>query len=85
MIDPAPESIDLRVLVEQLRQRLGPAGPCGFLDGKVVFRDAVAELANCSCMEAEDVVETLVAQGYLRYAGDPAEPDSAEERWALLL
>ena len=80
--DPEPEQIDLRDLVLRLEARLG-SHPLGYLRGKAAFRDAVAELVGCSLMEAEDLVDTLEAQGYVRYVGDAAAPSDAEGGWAV--
>ena len=66
-----PESVDLANLTDALRARFAGAAPVGYLDGRTQIRDAtVAELA-CSDLEAEEIVDTLIARGFTRYEGDP--------------
>jgi hypothetical protein len=79
----AVESVDLATLTDSLRRRFAPARPIGFLEGRTALRDAVAEELECSDLEAEDIVDTLVANGFIRYEGDPqAELDDGRP-WSL--
>lgn len=60
-----PEAIDLASLRAQLEQRCG-----AFVEGEVVgrtlLRDEVARHLDCSALEAERVVDTMVGRGFLR-------------------
>ena len=77
------EDIDLAALVQTLRARFGDAQPRGFLEGRTALRDAAAAELDCSDLEAEDLVDTLVARGFVRYEGDPqAELDDGRP-WTL--
>lgn len=66
-----PEDIDLAETTEQLGARLSVRSLVGYLEGKTRVRDALIELLQCSELEAENIVDTLIAQGYMRFAGDP--------------
>jgi hypothetical protein len=65
------EEIDLAELTSSLQQRFASEAPRGYLDGRTVLRDAVTEELECSELEAEEIVDTLVARGFVRYEGDP--------------
>jgi hypothetical protein len=78
------ESIDLAALTEKIRQHVPPNDPpVGYLRGRSYFRDVVAFTLKCSDVEAEDLVDTLEAQGYLRFLGDPSERSVADSRWHI--
>jgi hypothetical protein len=63
------ESIDLAELARLLRPH--EAELVGELDGRSVMRDLVAAHLECSMLEAEELVDTLVVQGYARLVRDP--------------
>jgi hypothetical protein len=65
------EEIDLAETTEQLASRVSLRSLVGFLEGKTRVRDALIELLQCSELEAENIVDTLIAQGYMRFGGDP--------------
>jgi hypothetical protein len=73
----------LAELTAALRARFGGAAPAGYLDGRTALRDAVAERLECSTLEAEEIVDTLVAQGFARYEGDPAAALDDGRSWSL--
>lgn len=78
------ESIDLAELTESIRRHIPPNDPpVGYLRGRSYFRDVVAQALRCSDVEAEDLVDTLEANGYLRFLGDPSERSVADSRWEL--
>jgi hypothetical protein len=71
-----PTSVDLLTLSKRLAQTLGTATiTAGNLEGKTVLRDATMTLLSCSALEAEKLVDTLVARGFARY--------SATDGWQL--
>jgi hypothetical protein len=43
----------------------------------------VAEELNCSELEAEEIVDTLVERGFARYQGDPAAALDDQSFWLL--
>ena len=77
------ENVDLAVLTDSLRLRFAAAPPIGYLNGRTVLRDAVTRELECSELEAEDIVDTLIAQGFLRYGGDPQSEIDDDRSWAL--
>ena len=76
-----PEELDLANLSQELHARLGPGEPVGYLRGKATMRDVLVDTHGFSQLEAEAVVDTLEAQGYLHFLGDPSRPSEAESRW----
>lgn len=77
-----PEEIDLAELRSRLAERFGSAKPAGYVEGKGQLRAAVRALVGCSDLEAEQLVDTLEARGFIRYDGDPArELDRLERHW----
>ena len=76
-----PEDLDLAALIRELHQALGPGEPVGYLRGKATMRDVLVDTHGFSQLEAEAVVDTLEAQGYLHFLGDPSRPSEAESRW----
>jgi hypothetical protein len=79
----AIEEIDLAELTRMLRSRLAGSAPVGYLDGRTALRDAVAEQLECSELEAEEIVDTLVARGFVRYQGDPGAAVDDGRGWSL--
>jgi hypothetical protein len=79
----ALEDIDLAELTAQLRDRLRATPLIGYLDGRTVMRDAVAEQLDCSELEAEQIVDTMVARGFAHFEGDPKSAVPEEPRWLL--
>ena len=60
-----PESIDLAELSNELR---AACGHCieDVVVGRTVLRDEVASRLDCSMLEAEQLVDTLIARGFVR-------------------
>lgn len=71
------EQIDLADLAAVLR----PHEPelAGSLDGRSRMRDIVALHLECSMLEAEELVDTLVSQGFAHLEHDP----EGREGWRL--
>jgi hypothetical protein len=63
------ESVDLAELSRSLQR--SPAGGRldGFVAGRTVVRDAVVCALGCSSLAAEQIVDTMVLRGFLRYEG----------------
>jgi hypothetical protein len=66
-----PEDVDLAQLCEIIEARVSLDARSGFELGKTAIRDTIAEHLGCSALMAEQLVDTLVLQGMLSYAGDP--------------
>jgi hypothetical protein len=81
------ESVDLLELSLWLERRIAESPASGgFLQGKTRMRDAVASKLGCSELEAEQVTDTLVARGFVRFLSDddePARPGSTPGRWQV--
>ncbi|MFT3915651.1 MAG: hypothetical protein QM704_16510 [Anaeromyxobacteraceae bacterium] len=76
------DDVDLAELAARIRERIPPNDPpVGYLRGRSYFRDVVRDELSVSDMEAEELVDTLELQGYLRFLGDPSERSHAESRW----
>jgi hypothetical protein len=74
--------LDLLDVAERLRRRIPETEPpVGYLRGRSWFRDVLAEELGCSALEAEQLVDTLEANGYLKFRGDPSIRAHAESRW----
>ena len=66
------EQIDLAELAKQLAERVPSGARRGALVGRTAFRDATVDALQCSELEAERLVDTLVAQHFLVFeAGSP--------------
>ncbi len=79
------EELDLSDLAARLRRHIPPTEPpVGYLRGRSYFRDVIVHEIGCSELEAEELVDSLEMNGFLRFEGDPSERSRAESRWAVL-
>lgn len=78
-----PETIDLAQLAEELRRFFWSDPPDGYLRGKTAFREAIMQRLGCSAIEAEELVETMELQGFLRFSGDPNRRSVADAPWQI--
>lgn len=78
-----PEDIDLRELAGTLKQRLSEGPPLGYLRGKALMRDVLAQERGLSSLEAEELVDTLELNGFLHFLGDPTERSVADAPWDI--
>ena len=78
-----PNDIDLRRVVRELVDTFAGDPPVGYLRGRTAFRDALADRLGCSALEAEELVDTLEARGFLRYTGDPSQRSLATGTWSV--
>ncbi len=70
-----PTSVDLSELCRRLQSSLSSRIiPGDELVGKTTVRDRVVPLLDCSELEAERIVDTLVARGFMRFHEGPQEP-----------
>jgi len=79
------DEIDLAEIAERLQRHVPEREPpVGYLRGRSYFRDVLVHELGISELEAEDLVDTLQMNGYLRFAGDPAARAQADARWEIL-
>ncbi|MBN1209584.1 MAG: hypothetical protein JXB05_32340 [Myxococcaceae bacterium] len=77
------DDLDLKQLTADLKEALGPGEPVGYLRGKSLMRNLLVELKGFSELEAEELIDTLEARGFLRFLGDPAERSVADALWEI--
>ncbi|MFP2898380.1 hypothetical protein [Corallococcus sp. 4LFB] len=79
------DDLDLRKLTADLKSRLGPGEPVGYLRGKSLMRDMLLDMREnqFSELEAEELVDTLESRGFVRFLGDPAERSVADAPWDI--
>jgi hypothetical protein len=68
-----PEDVDLADLADALKRIFANQPPIGYLLGRTALRDAVVDHLSCSQLEAEQLIDTMVSRGFLKYRGAPAE------------
>lgn len=74
------EEVDLAKLAEVVKQRCeGPLPLFGTITGRSIVRDIVASHLGCSLLEAEQLVDTMIARGYARLERD----DEDRELWRI--
>jgi hypothetical protein len=81
-----PEAVDLLEVMRRIAGAFGVQLQGGLLEGKTRLRDWVVSDLDCSQSEAERVVDTLEARGFIRLvalAAGRAPPDAAEGVWEL--
>lgn len=83
-MQPSLEQLDLAQLAIALRRRFGRHLVTSYLNGKTLMRDALEELLSCSDSMAEELVETLELQGYLRFPhlADDTHP-ATRQSWII--
>ena len=78
-----PDDLDLQELTRELRQALPHGEPVGYLRGKTLIRDMLAESRGLSDLEAEELIDTLELRGFLQFLGDPSERSRADAHWDI--
>jgi len=77
------DDLDLRQLTSDLKHMLAPGEPVGYLRGKALMRDMLVDTKGFSEYEAEELIDTLEARGFLRFLGDPTERSVADAHWEI--
>ncbi len=72
-----PESVDLAALAGKLEEAVPARLRAGYVVGKTALRDETVRALGCSQTKAENLVDTMVARGFLRFSGDPAAAGGA--------
>lgn len=62
---------DLEAVLTHFHARFRDAPPEGAVVGRTALRDAVAQVLGCSLLEAEQIVDTLVARGDIQLVRSP--------------
>ena len=75
------EEVDLDELTGALLERFAVAAPVGYLVGRTVIRDGVSGALGCSDLEAEQIVDTMIARGFVHYDGDPTTSEDEVRPW----
>jgi hypothetical protein len=75
------EEIDLAALSAAVRARLGSPLEASYLRGRTAIRDAIASQLACSVYEAEELVDTLELQGYVRFPHLPDDTHPSGRRY----
>ncbi|HET6440622.1 MAG TPA: hypothetical protein VFG59_21355 [Anaeromyxobacter sp.] len=78
------EGLDLAEVADRIRRHIPPSDPpVGYLRGRSYFRDVLAFEYGLSQLEAEELVDTLEMNRFLRFSGDPSERSEAASRWEI--
>ncbi len=75
------EEIDLEVLAMSVRASLGSPLEASYLRGRTAIRDAIIVQLGCSAYEAEELVDTLELQGYVRFPHLPDDTHPSGRRF----
>jgi hypothetical protein len=75
------EEIDLAALSAAVRRRLGPTLEASYLRGRTAIRDAITDALRCSEYQAEDLVDTLELQGFVRFPHLPDDTHPSGRRY----
>ena len=78
-----PEEVDLAELARELDSAFEGRPPVGYLLGRTALRDATVQILQSSQLEAEDIVDTMIARGFLRYEGAPAQEVDNLRSWRI--
>ena len=78
--EPNLEEVDLAELARAIETELREVDLAGYVRGQTAIRELVARQLHSSDVLAENVVETMIGQGFLSYLGDPSRA-GAEGRW----
>jgi hypothetical protein len=71
------EEIDLQALSHAVGARLGSTLEASYLRGRTAIRDAIAAHLHCSDYEAEQLVDTLELNGFVKFPHLPDETHPA--------
>lgn len=82
-----PEAVDLLDVTRRMAGAFGVQFRGGMLEGKTRLRDWVVRELDCSQSEAERIVDTLEARGFIRFSSSPTAvgppSDAANGAWQL--
>ena len=75
------EGVDLACIAGELNRVYAGAPPSGYLLGRTAMRDAVVRFLECSQLQAEEIIDTMIARGLLVYQGSPSEQVDDLRSW----
>ena len=75
------EEIDLAALTQTVRERIGASVEASYLRGRTLIRDAIVVHFRCSIYEAEQLVDTLELQGFVRFPHLPDDTHPSGRRF----
>ena len=75
------EEIDLQALSATVRARLGSPLEASYLRGRTAIRDTILAHLGCSVYEAEELVDTLELQGFVRFPHLPDDTHPSGRRY----
>ena len=80
-----PENLDLKELTEELRQKLKPGEPVGYLRGRSADAGrGVPRIPRPIAARGGGLDgTTLELQGYLHFLGNPSERSHADSHWDI--
>lgn len=73
-----PESIDLGEVARALAATLASVPLEGPVVGRTRLRDAAAEQLGCSQLQAEQIVDTMIGRGFIRF-----DESASPGRWRV--
>jgi hypothetical protein len=73
----------LAALSSDLRGDFSGQRVAGYVRGRTSLRDAVLQRLGCSELEAEQLVDTMVARGFIAFDGEPGS-SSGGGAWRIV-
>jgi hypothetical protein len=67
-----PETVDLAALANRLASTFDTVLPEGAVVGRTKIRDVAMQMLQCSLLDAEHIIDTMVARGLLSLRQDEA-------------
>jgi hypothetical protein len=77
------EETDLGRVAKELANVFEGGPPKGYLPGRTALRDAVVSKLACSQLEAEQIVDTMISRGFLRYEGAASTEIDDLQPWSI--
>ena len=84
MMIASEETIDLACIAADLATTFAGKPPLGYLPGRTVMRDAVVSQLNCSQLQAEEIIDTMTARGFLVYEGSATDAVDLVLPWRII-
>jgi len=78
------ETIDLADIAAELAAIFAGGPPLGYVPGRTVMRDAVVSKLDCSQLQAEEIVDTMIARGFLIYEGSATDAVDLVLPWRII-
>lgn len=78
-----PESIDLRSVAQSLADVFRHHPPQGYLRGRTLMRDHLERALGYSALDAEELIDTLEARGFLHFGSSPESRSRASTPWTI--